>query len=289
MSNSAPVIVVCSANRPVILHESVLSLVSQTVDCDIVVSVPDERHVLAETRNLAGVIVVQGAHGLCAQRNAALRHINHEPSAVFFFDDDVEVDQEYVSHMLRLFEEQPGIVLGDGLNVGVGPPGSVSRQMARELIRRQKANPPDASPIEDVRTGIGCKMCVRGTLLGKVSFDERLPLYGYQEDFDFSLQCKQHGRIVLNRHCLMVHIVADQGRMGSKQRGYSEVVNPFYIWSKRKGAQLSRTFAGALRRTLQNALRCHTAQGRRQFAGNLIGWFRLVSGKVEPEFILQVD
>ena len=135
---SAPIIVVCSANRPVMLQESVLSLVRQTVACDIIVSVPDDTHVLTETRSLAGVTVVQGAHGLCAQRNAALRHIKDEPPAIFFFDDDVEVDEEYVSHMLRAFEEQPAMVLGDGLNVGLGEaPGSVDRQTARELIQRQ--------------------------------------------------------------------------------------------------------------------------------------------------------
>jgi GT2 family glycosyltransferase len=286
----APIIVVCSANRPVMLHESVLSLVRQTVACDIIVSVPDDTHVLTETRNLAGVIVVQGAHGLCAQRNAALRHLKDQPSAVFFFDDDVEVDEEYVYQMLRAFEEQPAIVLGNGLNLGLGEaPGSLNRQTARALIRRQKAKPLSATPIEDARTGIGCKMCVRGTLLGKVSFDERLVLYGYQEDFDFSLNCKQHGRIVLNRHCLMVHIETEQGRMSRKKRGYSEVVNPFYIWTKGRGPHLIRTFAGAMRRTLKNALRCRTAAGRRQFAGNLIGWYRLASGEFEPEFILYLD
>jgi GT2 family glycosyltransferase len=287
---SAPIIVVCSANRPVMLHESVLSLVRQTAACDIIVSVPDDTHVLPETRKLAGVIVVKGAHGLCAQRNAALRHLRNEPSAVFFFDDDVEVDEEYVSHMLRAFDEEPDMGLGDGLKLGLEEaPGSLNRQTARELIRRRKANPASDAPIEEVRTGIGCKMCVRGTLLGKVSFDERLVLYGYQEDFDFSLECKQYGRIVLNRRCLMVHIETEQGRMARKKRGYSEVVNPFYIWTKGRGPHFIRTFGGAIRRTLKNALRCHTAAGRRQFAGNVIGWYRLASGEFDPEFILRLD
>ena len=271
------------------LHESVLSLVRQTTPCEIIVSVPDLSHVLEETTRLPRVAVVTGSRGSCAQRNSALSFIRGECAAIFFFDDDVEVDCDYVGHMLAMLEKDSTIALAAGLNLGRGAvAGSLDRDKAKGLITENKARPLGPE-VETIRAAIACRMCLRGSLLGIVRFDERLPLYGYQEDLDFSLQCRRHGRIVMNRRCLMVHIETTAGRMGSKRRGYSEVVNPFYIWSKRTGASLARVAAGSLRRTLRNAFHLHTADGRRQFAGNLAGWLRLTTGRADPEYILRLE
>lgn len=272
------------------LHESVLSLVHQTTPCEIILSVPDESHVLDETRRLPRVRLVTGARGLCAQRNHALSSVHSECSAIFFFDDDVEVDCDYVGHMLAMLEQDSTISLAVGLNLGRGAaPGSLDREKAKGLIGENKTKQPRGQEVETIRTALGSRMCMRGSLLGTVRFDVRLPLYGYLEDFDFSLQCRRYGRIVMNRRCLMVHIETSAGRMGSKKRGYSEIVNPFYIWSKRTGANLARVTAGSVKRTLRNAFKLHTADGRLQFAGNLVGWLRLTTGRADPEYVLRLE
>jgi GT2 family glycosyltransferase len=272
------------------LHDSVLCLVEQTVPCRIVISVPTKEHLSPKTLALPSVELVLGAVGLCAQRNAAMRHIDDTLGTIFFFDDDVEIERHYVEEMLRLFEERPGVMLANGDNVGFGAiPGTLTREIARELIRSQQYNDPARGSSEPSHGGLGCMMCFRASLLRKVQFDERLALYGYLEDLDFSLQCGQHGELVTNRRCLMVHIETTQGRIGCRRRGYSEVVNPIYIWSKGTGAKITRSFAGAVKRTLKNLLRCHTRGGRDQFLGNLTGWRRLAAGKIEPEYILRIN
>ncbi len=290
MAVTSCVSIICSLNRPQMLHETVLSLVHQTTPCEIIVSVPDESHVLNETCRLPRVRLVTGSKGSCAQRNSALSSVRGECAAIFFFDDDVEVDCDYIRHMLAMLEKDSGVALAAGLNLGRGAiPGSLDREKAKRFIREKRASQPIGREVETIRAAIACRMCMRGSLLGIVRFDERLPLYGYQEDLDFSLQCRRYGRIVMNRRCLMVHIETNSGRMGSKRRGYSEVVNPFYIWSKKTGANLARVGAGSVRRTLRNVFHLHTADGRRQFAGNLAGWLRLATGRADPEYILRLE
>lgn len=290
MTSSVPVIVICSVNRPELLHESVLSLLEQTIPCRILITVPGEKHVSPKTRALPGVeIILSAAPGSCAQRNAALRHVDPACAVIFFFDDDVEVEEHYVEEMLRAFEQHPSIMVASGVNLGLGsPPGTLTRAAARDLIRFRPSAHCAMPCTVPARAARGCMMCFRASLLGKAHFDERLPLYGYLEDLDFTLQCSGYGEIAIIPNCLMVHIETAQGRMGSRRRGYSEVVNPLYILSKGTGGEVARLFGGAVKRSVKNLLRCHTRDGRKQFSGNLLGWARVAAGKIEPEYVLQI-
>lgn len=284
----SPVVIFPSINRPQMLHESVLSVVKQSVPSRILVSVPGKEHVSPETLALPGVELVLSPRGLCAQRNTALRQIADRDTVIFFFDDDVEVERRYVEEMLLLFEQRPTVSLASGINVGLGAPaGTLTRDTAKSLIQSKLAQSPETGIIP-VRSVIGCKMCFRGSLMGSVQFDERLPLYAYMEDFDFSLQCKKHGELVLNRACLMVHIETAEGRMGSRRRGFSEIVNPFYIYKKKIGAGFTRTIVGSLRRTLRSARGYADPGGRDQLRGNLIGWTKVITGRVDPEYMLKL-
>lgn len=283
---SQPVIIFPSVNRPEMLHESVLSAIEQSIPCRVIVSVPGEEHVSRETLALPGVELAIGGPGLCAQRNAALRKVASRAGVVFFFDDDVEIERHYVANMLEMFARHPEVVLASGVNVGLGAPaGTLTRETAKALINRHAATAP-ASQIKPMRAVIGCMMAFQARLIGSVAFDERLPLYGYMEDYDFSLQCKQHGELVEVENCLLVHIETSQGRMGSRRRGYSEIVNPIYIWKKKTGADFVRTMLGSLRRTVRSARRVGDVSGRQQFLGNLMGWKAVLTGEINPEKIL---
>lgn len=283
-----PAAIVASINRPEMLHETIHCLVRQTTPCQILISVPSARHVLPETLALPNVTGILGATGSCAQRNLALSSIKTQPKVVFCFDDDVEVEEHYVERMVEMFEAYPEVVLANGDNLGLGAaPGSLTRERAKILISERLGAMTGEAP-EAARTGLGSRMSFRGDLLGKVVFDERLPLYGYQEDFDFSMECRHFGQIVTNRRCLMVHIETAAGRTGARRRGYSEIVNPIYIWSKGRGLSLGRPVAGALKRTLKNARRCRDAAGRQRLMGNVIGWTMILQGKLLPEHILDM-
>jgi|SRR5579885_1639151 len=284
-----PVFIFCSVNRPEMLHESVLSAVKQTILGPILISVPGREHVLPETLALPQATLIISPRGLPAQRNAALNAIKNPDTVIFFFDDDVEIEEHYAERMLMAYACNPNVALMNGTNIARGArPGSLTRQSARELIAQAIASLPPAASLERSRTAYGCRMSFPGHLLGKVSFDERLALYGYLEDSEFSLKCERFGKIVTNKLAIMAHIETAAGRVGVFRRGYSEIVNPVYIaWKHRNGNKL-RAYCGAFRRTIRNGLKLHQPAARKQLAGNLLGWGNVASGQLTPERVTEL-
>ena len=289
-TDTLPVAIFCSINRPDMLHESILCAVRQTVSCHVIVSVPEDKDVAQATRALESVTVVTGSKGLTAQRNHALRSIQGTPEAIIFLDDDVEVDEYYVEQVLRTYREHPEVAMVNGANLahGIYPAGTLDRETAKKLIEKRRKDNPPVADIIPMTTAYGCRMSMRGSLLGKVSFDERLVLYGYLEDLDLAFACRKYGSIVENPRALSVHIEVAFGRMGEKRRGYSEVVNPFYIWSKRTGARLPRVFLGPLSRSARNVVRAIKGEGHERLVGNLLGWANVATFRPCPEKIREM-
>lgn len=289
-SDTSPVAIFCSINRPEMLHESVLCAVRQTVPCRIIVSVPEDKDVAAETRALDFVTVVTGQRGSSVQRNLALQSIQGSPEAIIFLDDDVELDQHYVEQILRTYREHPEVAMVNGANLahGIYPAGTLNREIAKELIEKHRKEKRSVDDIIPMATAYGCRMSMRGSLLGKVSFDERLVLYGYLEDLDLAFACRKYGSIVENPRALGVHIEVAYGRIGERRRGYSEVVNPFYIWSKRTGARLPRVVLGPLSRSARNAIKAIKGEGHERLIGNLLGWANVATLRPCPEKILEM-
>ena len=290
-SEATPVAILCSAGRPEMLHLSVLAVAKQTVPCSIVLSVTKENDVLPETQELPGVSVHMGSRGLCRQRNLALQRIEHKPECVLFFDDDVELDAEYVGEILACYRQHPSVAIVNGRNLahGLYPAGTVDRAIAQRLLAsdRERLASAEIGSVTPMKTSYGCRMSMRGTLLGEVNFDERLVLYGFLEDLDFAFQCKRFGAIAESNRALGVHLEVASNRMGLKRRGYSDIINPLYICSKQTGFPLHRALLGAMYRMLGNAVVSVRERDFQWLAGNLIGWRDAMRGKLEPERILE--
>jgi GT2 family glycosyltransferase len=64
-------------------------------------------------------------------------------------------------------------------------------------------------------------------------FDERLPLSGWLEDYDFSVRCRRHGAIVWNLGTCTAHLAMQRA---ARERGflvgYSQIANSYYLWRK---------------------------------------------------------
>jgi hypothetical protein len=290
ITDHGSVAVFCSANRPAILHESVLCVTKQTLPCSILVSVPSESDVSDLTRQLPEIEIVYGARGLCAQRNRALSMIQGKPEFIAFFDDDVEVEAHYMEELQSTYRDHPSVVMVNGANLahGIYPAGSLTREISRRLLEDQlKEGLPKENRVP-APGGYGCRMSFRGSLLGEVKFDERLPLYSFLEDHDFSLACRKFGDIVENPRALAVHIEVATGRMSLGKRGYSEVVNPIYI-ARKHAMGLRRALWGALQLTLHNAGIAASSKEKGRFGGNLMGWRKVILGQIEPEYILKME
>ena len=143
----------------------------------------------------------------------------------------------------------------------------------------------------DQRLRMDATLAFRTAGIGSLRFDERLPLYGWQEDLDFCGALRGSGRIVRTNLVWGVHLGTKRGKGSEVRLGYSQIVNPAYI--VRKG---NMSLAYALRLAARNffanlvkSMRPESYIDRRgRLRGNLIGLFHLLTGRLTPEYILKL-
>lgn len=285
-------VIIASAQRPLTLRETLLSLRRQRrLPAQIIVSVPGEDDVPPRLREeMPGVTVIHAAIGSSRQRNAAIDALRPEIAVVTFLDDDVELQEGYLDHVARLFEARSDVVLADGCVLADGR--DIPRARAQEII----AAAGDASEAAPSAIGpelaYGCNMTVRRSALAVVRFDERLPLYGYMEDRDFAFACARRGGVARCEAAALVHLRPAGGRGSPRRFGFSQVMNPLYLW--RKGNYLSwRNVAWQVSRPLlvNAALTLsprHSRHRRQQLAGNCRALAAALRGRIAPEEMLRL-
>lgn len=234
--------------------------------------------------------VVFGPKGLPAQRNTGFAALEGEPDIVAFFDDDYLPSHYCLEHMAALFEHHPGLAGANGRLLADGIHGAgISDDEAATLIECYDTNPIVDLEIKSRPAGLyGCNMAFRFSMIGAVRFDERLKLYGWQEDIDFAAQLLSRGFLAKTDAFVGVHQGVKGGRTSGVRLGYSQMVNPVYL--ARKGT-MEWPFARKLmiRNFLANHLRFLSPEpwidraGRAK--GNWIGLGDLLLGKIEPEKI----
>src|SRR5690242_3159450 len=98
MPPASMAVIVCSADRPLILHETLVSLAQQTrPPKEVLVCVPDEISVLPATRTLPRTRVFVGPRGSSVQRNFAIDRLTPGSDLVLFLDDDVELARNFIA------------------------------------------------------------------------------------------------------------------------------------------------------------------------------------------------
>ncbi|WP_299823056.1 glycosyltransferase family A protein [uncultured Jannaschia sp.] len=289
-------IVVASSGRPDHLAALLDRLANQTRPPDIVVlsvvtptDAPDRAPPHARFR----VEICTGPQGLTAQRNRGLDRLRGDTGIVAFLDDDYLPALDALDGMVRAFDAFPqangltGRLLADGIH-GTG----LAIKTALALLWDHENGPPPGPPrlLSRVEGLYGCNMAVRVSALGALRFDERLPLYGWQEDIDFTSRIPG-GKFVTDAFT-GVHCGTKQGRERQGLRlGYSQIANPFYL--RRKGT-MSRTLA--LRHMVRNVLANHVRALRPEpwidrkgrASGNRIALFDMLTGRIAPERILDL-
>jgi len=261
-------VIIPSAGRPEVLHDTVLSLHRQSLQpAQIIVSVPDEDSVLPATREWCDI--VYGPKGSCHQRNRGVAAVRSDIEFVSFIDDDIELRDDYFERLMRAFSAHPSLVLACGDELADGGVAysdrvalGIGRREARQMLaddRLYRRSPTTfmteyvrdrwdvLSRVADIACGVrgdwlprwlipANNMSIRRSVLHSVKFDERMPLYAWMEDYDFTLTCAKFGRVARLMDCRLVHLGATGGRVSPKRLGFVQVMNPIYIWSKRHRA-----------------------------------------------------
>jgi glycosyltransferase involved in cell wall biosynthesis len=282
-------VIVPSVGRAETLAFTVARLAQQTrvPDGVLVVSVvPGDVRGVAEAAAAAGleVEIHFAARGLPRQRNAGLRLVAGRADIVTFFDDDFLPAPGYLAAVEALFDERPEVVGATGriIDDGVGK-GGLTIDEGLAAIARDGAVP--GTHDRPMPALYGCNLSIRLAAAEGLWFDEALPLYGWQEDVDFSFRLGARGLLLLTDRFAGVHLGISGGRTSGKRLGYSQVANPVYLL--RKGSIPPRLAWRLMRRNLAanmlKSLRPEPMVDRRgRLVGNMLAIGDLVSGRLHP-------
>ncbi|MFL5331174.1 MAG: glycosyltransferase family 2 protein [Gemmataceae bacterium] len=274
-------VIIASKGRPAILAETIRNLHGQIQPADeVIVSVTGREDLPAQMP--VNVRILTGPPGSSRQRNLAVVEASPASDVMVFMDDDIALAPDYFAKVREVFQTMPDVV---AFSPTVLHDGDISRKEAEKIV---SSLPPVAIEYRDIR-GIYGAINVRSAIARQVTFDERLALYGWLEDADWAARCQAFGRIGAVASCRLVHLKAGGSEGGGARFGFSQIMNPTYLW--RKGSITS--FGEVLRNhwlpcVVGNLLRIHRPPRRKRLKGNLIALAKIIRGRVVPEDVAKV-
>lgn len=280
---------IATAGRAKVLADTLDHISRQTRQPDEILVCPaDPGDVDCDRIAEAGmrIQIVAGERGLPSQRNALMS--SSSADIMVFLDDDFLMASDFLAEVAALMETRREVVVATG---HVLADGILTRGLEYdEAVAIIDASGPNmGGQVRETYNAYGCNMVIRLEPVRAVGlrFDERLPLYAWQEDLDFSRQLAPYGLIVHAPRLRGVHLGTKRaGRSPGRRLGYSQIVNPVYL-AKKGTMEWRRCGRQILRNVLANtvhSLRPEPWVDRRgRLLGNLIGVLDVARGISEPE------
>jgi hypothetical protein len=289
------VAIIATKGRPQEVSNLIGALGRQTIlPSKIIVSACDQ----SDTAKIAAVDnleVVFGSPGSSVQRNRGLSLVRGKCDVIVFFDDDFIPSRYWIEHVQDIFATHPdvvsatGVVLVDGVISG-GINWSDGQSIVEKADRSKNASLGNYG-LRRGRSPYGCNMAFRASNVENLVFDERLALYGWLEDLDFSARASQRAGMIATNLLWGVHLGSVRARTSGLRYGYSQVVNPWYL--RTKGTMTySEAITYILRGLVRNALGTifpnTTVDRLGRFKGNLIGLKDIITGRSAPERVTEL-
>ena len=278
--------------RPAVLRDTIRELARQSRQPDrIVVCGTSDSDMAGAAEMRADVSLLQTQAGLPRQRNAIVAALEDD-EIVVFFDDDFLPHPDYLRIVERHMQRDHGIVVATGrvLADGIGGPGLTFEQGHAIIDAAVQV----ADTVTPTFSGYGCNMAIRVAAMREhgIAFDERLPMYGWQEDVDVSCRLAAHGAVVRLEAACGVHLGVKVGRGSGVRLGYSQVANPLYLAGKHAGYPLGRALSHLACNLAMNLVRAPLPEPyvdrRGRLKGNLLAFRDLATGTMIPERVLEM-
>ena len=241
--------------------------------------------------------------GLTIQRNAGLdallplvAGLDAKEWFVTFYDDDYRPAGNWLECAAAAFTQDPGTagltgnVLADGVNseFGISEEDAALYLSGNKPAENHWSTAAKPKPLSGL---YGCNMSYRGTVATTLRFDENLPMYGWQEDADYSSRARSFGAVVHYPTCRGVHLGVSSGRTSGVRFGYSQISNPIFL--VRKGSMswpralklISKNFIANVAKTL---LRVPIKDFPGRLKGNYLACLHLIKGKLHPQNISEI-
>ncbi len=280
--------VIATTGRPDIVRRVVSRIGEQSRPPDGVIVVGASADDVAGLDGPTGALqTLVSRRGLCRQRNAALDYLGDSTDVIVFFDDDFIPADDFLARLEALLFEQPDVVGATGVLVADGAQSQpIGFDDAVGLLDRSGTRP--VTETRDCASLYGCNMAIRLSAAVGLRFDEKLPLYGWQEDVDFTHQLSWRGRLVKTSDLTGVHMGARSGKTSGKRLGYSQIANIIYLW--RKGTMVRwlgerLLFQNIVSNVIRSLWPEPDIDRRGRLAGNLLALRDLMTGRIDPERI----
>ena len=285
-------VIIATCGRADTVRKLVHHLEKQTRPADgvlVVGTCAEDVEGVAEASSSAHVIIAP--RGLCCQRNAGIDLIRDESDVVIFFDDDFVPANDYIEGVEALLLGNPDVV---GLTGALVDDGIMHDPILFEdAVRRLEVENerPLQSGHQPKKSLYGCNMTLRLDALGELRFDENLPLYGWMEDVDLTIQLGRRGKLISGPEITGIHLGVRSGRQPGKRLGYSQVANIVYLY--RKGTMLPiigwRQLLANIAANLVKSIAPEPHVDRRgRLQGNLLAIVDLICGRLDPRRIVSL-
>ncbi len=285
---SRTAVVVATKGRQQAVNRLLQILQQQTLPPSrVVISATEIADVGTRLDTWLNVDIILGSPGTSIQRNRALDSLQESCDIVFFFDDDFVPSRYWIERAVRVFRADRAVAGISGQVIRDGAASdAVSWEEAERLIGEADVERSD-DRLSDVADLYGCNMAFRMSAIGDaVRFDERLALYGWLEDKDFSRTAKKSGRLVQCCSLIGVHLGLKHGRVSGRRFGYSQVVNPWYLYQKGT-MSVKEAWSNILMALAINGIKTIRPEAfidrRGRFRGNVVAIRHLLSGICQPE------
>lgn len=216
-------VIICTRNRAGDLARCLNSLARQSAHPDEIIIIDSSDEPLSSNQQeqlrllSASVIYKHTAPGLTFQRNVGLSCARGD--IVYFFDDDVILEPNYLKEMNAVFAEHPEFIGGMGYVTGVEAKKNNLYRFIQYCFLLQRDNASGYFTLSGMPTHAygtdqfkqvevlgGCCMAYRASVLKKHRFDEHLKRYGYMEDCDFSWRASRDGKLFYNPAARLAHL-----------------------------------------------------------------------------------
>lgn len=154
--------------------------------------------------------------GLTYQRNYGIKRAHG--SVVYFFDDDVILQSDYLERMQSVFDQYPEYAGGTGDISNINKKASSKYRWFRKIFMLPSeqasgnftwsglpTHPYGTSNFKSIEIAGGCCMAFRNSILKQYQFDEQFHGYAYMEDADIGRRISQEYQLFFNPQAKVVH------------------------------------------------------------------------------------
>ncbi|RJP55274.1 MAG: glycosyltransferase family 2 protein [Anaerolineaceae bacterium] len=249
-------VIICTRNRFDDFAKTLPSIAAQTRLPDelVVVDSSDEKRLEGYLNSVELPFPARYFYtqpGLTLQRNHGIRESKGD--LIFFFDDDVDLDVNYLAEVEKVFADDVKREIG-AVGGKIVEPTSPSPRLKFErfafcVLRfafgvvgthngkfhpsGMPSHPRPNQPSGFIECLSGCCMAFRRDVFEKAAFDEHLARYGLMEDVDISKQTLDAGyKIYYQTSATLIHNESPMNRLNVQQWAEMSVVNYDYLFRK---------------------------------------------------------